>query len=209
MLLLRMVNKAIQQNKQNEANGIDLETNIMEEEMTEKEVEKMIKEMNMNSMQSGGYNAKPFEKNFFPSAIPFDNKEDNITMSLCSGLVTQFAKIKNSGKGIYRTCFPIKRIDCQFDRETSLIAKVKPSMAYYGELFQMRKEQRLLKLNFVGRIPTVVMDKVKEMYPELIADYAKTNKNTENLSDYGKKDHHGKEHRSQHHRRRSSRSHRR
>jgi hypothetical protein len=72
-------------------------------------------------------------------------------------------------------------------------------MVFYGELFQMRKDQKLLKLNFVERIPTVVMDKVKEVYPELIADFAKTNKNTENLSDYGKKD--GKHKRSRDHQR--------
>ena len=186
---MRMVNKAIQQNKQNESNGIDMETNIMEEEMTDKEMEKMMKEMNMNMMQTGGYNAKPFEKNFFPNAVPFDEKADNITMSLCMGLITQFAKVKNSGKGIYRTCFPLKRIDCQFDRETSLISKVKPSLVMYGELFQMRKDQKLLKLNFVERISTVVMEKVKEVYPELISDFAKTNKNTNNYSDHGKKDH--------------------
>ncbi len=151
-----------------------------------------IEEINVNNKltdtQTGGYSAKPYEINFFPNAVPFEKKEDNITMSLAHGLIINMAKLKNSKQGIYKTCFPIKKVDCRIDRNTSLKSKTKPAMLMYGELFQMREDQPILKLNFVNRLSKVVMDQLKIDYTDLLKEYSKKTKNNDNKKNYGKKD---------------------
>ncbi len=178
------IEKEIMMNEMNK--GLDVESNILDDEMdiTKEEMKMMKREMKMN--MTGGMNMNlgmnmermrreppPYEKNFFPGTVLFPEKLDNIVMSLCMGLVTQMAKLVNKGRSIYKTCFPLKRMDCMFDRETSLVTKVKPSLVFYGELFQTRKDQSILKLNFVNRIPTIVMDRLKDYYPSLILEYVK------------------------------------
>ncbi len=178
---MKNIEKEIQMNHQNNNQGIEMETTIFENKVPKHAKE----EMEMEMIMMGGFskNKKPYEVNFFPSLQPTQDKYDNMSLSLCMGLIINMAKLVNQKKAMYRTAFPLKKIDCKFDRDTSLIAKTHPSLVYYGELFKMRKDQPILKLNFVNRIPSSVVSQLESFYPDLMKEYMKKEKNTHSYDD--------------------------
>ena len=119
-----------------------------------------------SSIQYGGYNAKPFEVNFFPGAEPFEKKEENILMALAHGFYTKMAKYRN--KIYYETCAPLKPMQCTPDRDSTLSMKTHAKMIAYNELFYMRENEPVLKLNVVGKFPTKILDEVKKLYNDYI-----------------------------------------
>ncbi len=119
-----------------------------------------------SSIQYGGYNAKPFEINYFPGAVPFEKKEDNIMMALAHGYYSKLAKHRN--KMFYETCVPLKSTECAPDRDTTLSMRTHAKMVMYNELFMLREDQPVLKLNVVGKLPTKVLDEVKKLYGGVI-----------------------------------------
>ncbi len=176
--------KEVKMNKK----GFDPEMRLM---MTNEDIELMeeAKKNNKNMMESimntmvisGGYNAKPYEDIYFNNLVPSQDKIDNIIYSLTLGYITNFAKNINSSKMIYKACFPQVKTDCQFARDTSLTTKRAPSMVFYGEMMRLRADQKILKMNIVNRIPTVVMDQLKVIYPDLIKQFSKVEKNKYNF----------------------------
>ncbi len=167
---MKELNQQIKENKMNE-HALDFESTI--EDMYNQN------SINMNDaiMMGGGYEGKPYEKVFFPNLTMYEKKNDNICMALSMGLIVNMAKLLNQKTAMYKTCFPIERVKCKFDRDTTLQTKVHPALVMYGELFKLRKEQPILKLNFVNRIPTTVLTQLKDYYPDLIKEYLKEEKN--------------------------------
>ena len=166
------LNRQIKENKMNN-HLLDFESTI--EDMYN---EKPVNSLAMDKMlMSGGYEGKPYEKVFFPNLTMYEKKNDNICMALSMGLIINMAKIINQKTAMYKSCFPIERVKCKFDRDTSLQTKVHPALVMYGELFKLRREQPILKLNFVNRIPTTVLTQLKDYYPDLIKEYLKEEKN--------------------------------
>ena len=125
-------------------------------------------------IQFGGYNAKPYEKNFFPHAKPFDDLEENILMAMAEGFYVHLAK--HVGKGMYKTCIPLQKTMCTPDRDSSVSLTVKPKVLMYNELFMIREDAKSLKLNMVSKIPTKVMAVIKEQYGTLIENCMKEEK---------------------------------
>jgi HrpA-like RNA helicase len=116
-------------------------------------------------MQSGGYNAKPYELNLFPNAIKSNSKQNNILMSLAIGNITNMATLIDK-KGIYRTIFPLEKVNCSFDKGSTL--KMKPKYVMYHELFTMRKDQKVLKLNLVTKLSPEIMNTIKKDYTQFM-----------------------------------------
>jgi HrpA-like RNA helicase len=119
-------------------------------------------------IQYAGYNKKDYEAKFFHSVVKFQEKDKNILMSLAHGLYINYAKHVNSYK--YITCFPLEKTICLPDPKTTLSLKVKPNVLLYNELFMMREGQTELKLNFITKIPTVILDDIKKYYQKYIED---------------------------------------
>lgn len=165
---------------------------MKESNKTNKKYENMVNSVMNHMMLTGGYNAKPYEEVYFDNLVPLEDKIDNIIYSLTNGYITNFAKNINSSRMIYKACFPQVKIQCQFARDTSLTTKRAPSLVFYGEMMRLRADQKILKMNIVNRIPTVVMDKLKDIYPELIKEYTKLKNNSNSYSKLGKSDRKGK-----------------
>ena len=119
-------------------------------------------------IQYAGYNKKEYEAKFFHGVVKFQEKDKNILMSLAHGLYINYAKHVNSYK--YITCFPLEKTICLPDPKTTLSLKVKPNVLLYNELFMMREGQTELKLNFITKIPTVILDDIKKYYQKYIED---------------------------------------
>lgn len=119
-------------------------------------------------IQYAGYNKKEYEAKFFIGVVKFQEKDKNILMSLAHGLYINYAKHVNSYK--YITCFPLEKTICLPDPKTTLSLKVKPNVLLYNELFMMREGQTELKLNFITKIPTVILDDIKKYYQKYIED---------------------------------------
>ncbi len=166
------LNRQIKENKMNDR-LLDFETTL-DDMYNEKPMNNILTE---EMMMGGGYEGKPYEKVFFPNLMMYEKKNDNICMALSLGLIINMAKLLNQKTAMYKTCFPIERTKCKFDRDTTLQTKVHPALVMYGELFKLRKEQPILKLNFVNRIPTTVLTQLKDYYPDLIKEYLKEEKN--------------------------------
>jgi HrpA-like RNA helicase len=128
----------------------------------------IIKVNNNNLIQNGGYEAKPYEINLFPEANKFDTKEKNILISLAIGNITNLAKIVDEKKNIYKTCFPIKKVFCKFDMNTTLSTKNRTKIVLYNELFTRRKDEKILKLNLVTKLPQEIILKIKKDYNNFI-----------------------------------------
>lgn len=133
-----------------------------------------------NYIQSGGYNNKKYEINFFPNIKLLKTKEDNIMVSLAHGLYINIAKKLSSGK--YESCFPIEKSLCRPDQDTTVALSTKPSFLFYGELFMLREEQRELKLNFVNKFTTEINDVIKDRYKKYIEDCYKKNSGRTNYN---------------------------
>ena len=119
-------------------------------------------------IQYAGYNKKSYEAKFFHGVVKFQEKDKNILMSLAHGLYINYAKHVNLYK--YITCFPLEKTICLPDPKTTLSLKVKPNVLLYNELFMMREGQTELKLNFITKIPTVILDDIKKYYQKYIED---------------------------------------
>ena len=119
-------------------------------------------------IQYAGYNKKSYEAKFFHGIVKFQEKDKNILMSLAHGLYINYAKHLHESK--YITCFPIEKTVCLPDRKTTLSLKVKPNVLLYNELFMMRETDKILKLNFITKIPTVILDDIKKYYQKYIED---------------------------------------
>ena len=124
--------------------------------------------VNNKIMLTGGYNAKPYEINLFPDAKPVSSKEMNILMALSIGNITNYAVLVNKNKGIYKTCFPIEKIFCNFDKNTTFHPKVYPNIIMYHELFKTRMDQPILKLKLITKIPLDILNKIKADYSQFI-----------------------------------------
>jgi hypothetical protein len=115
--------------------------------------------LNNKMLQNGGYSIKPYELNLFPNALLFDKKENNILMCLAIGNITNIARLFDK-KGMYLTCFPEKKVISKPDMNSTL--STKPSLLLYHELFTMRKNQNILKLNLVTKLPTEITKILKK-----------------------------------------------
>lgn len=137
-------------------------------------------------IQYGGYNAKPFEMVYFPGATPFEKTDDNILMSLAHGYFSKLAKHRN--KMFYLTCVPLKPTECAPDRDTTLSMKTHAKIIMYNELFMLREDQPVLKLNVVGKLPTKIIDEIKKLYGNLIPECFKASpRRAANNNRYGDK----------------------
>jgi hypothetical protein len=122
--------------------------------------------MDSNFIQKGGYKAKSYELNLFPNANMYNSREKNILMALSIGNIINFAKLNDSKKNIYKTCFPIKKVFCKFDPHTSLLSN--SNLVIYNELFKRRKEEKILKLNLVTKITNDILSNIKKLNKESI-----------------------------------------
>ncbi len=123
-------------------------------------------------IQYGGYNAKPFEINFFPNVTMYEKKEDNIMASIGHGYYTHM--VKHVNKNFYKTCYPIEKVMCYPDMKSTVSLKAKPKYLIYNELFMLRENQPTLKLNIVNKLPTKIQDEIKTNYKKYIEDCYKT-----------------------------------
>jgi hypothetical protein len=146
------------------------------------------------AIQFGGYNRSAFEMNFFPDIKVFSKEEENIIMILSHGLFINMAKHINGMK--YKTCFALEKTYCIPDRYTTVSFAQKPAFLIYYELFMMREGQKELKLNFVSRLPTGVIDEIKRLYKKYIEDCYKKDTNIPPSNYSHKKDKHGKKEKS-------------
>ncbi len=183
MIKMNDIMKELKEVKMNRK-GFDPEMRLMmtdeDIELTNESNKKMMNSIMNSMLLTGGYNAKPYEDVYFENLVPLQDKMDNIIYSLTLGYITNFAKNINSSRMIYKACFPQVKTDCQFARDTSLTTKRAPSMIFYGEMMRLRADQKILKMNIVNRIPTVVMDQLKVIYPDLIKQFSKVEKNKYN-----------------------------
>jgi hypothetical protein len=130
--------------------------------------EEIVIENDLDKLQSGGYRVKPYEVNLFPNAVNMGNDEKNILMSLAVGNICNMAKLTNSKTGIYKTCFPINKVYAKFDPNTTLSAKNRTNIVIYNELFTMYKDQKILKLNLVTKMPNEIILKLSKEERESI-----------------------------------------
>ena len=130
--------------------------------------EEIVIENDLDKLQSGGYRSKPYEVNLFPNAVNMGNDEKNILMSLAVGNICNMAKLTNSKTGIYKTCFPINKVYAKFDPNTTLSAKNRTNIVIYNELFTMYKDQKILKLNLVTKMPNEIILKLSKEERESI-----------------------------------------
>ncbi len=180
-MMMKNNNKKMNSNKMNNVklnkkiNEVifDNETSILDMDL-ETTAESNIMNNSVTMMMGG--ELKPYEFNYFPGLIPFEDKEDNIMASLYTGLIVNSAKPIASSKDLFTTIFPIKRTLCKFDRNTTLKSRGKPSIVFYGELFKQSHEQPILKLNFVNKVPKKVYDQVLEIFPEAKNEFSRKNK---------------------------------
>jgi hypothetical protein len=122
----------------------------------------------------GGYNKSNFEMNFFPDIKIFSKEEDNILMILAHGLFINIVKHISGAK--YKTCYPIEKVFCHQDKNSTLSTKQKSAFLMYYELIMLREEQKELKLNLVTKLPKGVTDEIKNRYKKYIEDcYKKIN----------------------------------
>ena len=166
----KLLEKEIAQSKK-EANTIDKETDEDPSEPENPQNRSMLDltaygGYNPSHIQYGGYNAKPFEVNFFPNSQVFDKKEDNILASIGHGFYTHM--VKHVNKNFYTTCVPLEPIMCFPDMNSTISLKAKPAYLIYYELFMLRENQPTLKLNIVGKLPTKVQTELKSVYGKLI-----------------------------------------
>lgn len=184
------INKKIKEKKKNSI-GFDPEEKHDADDSSEvvisvknikntKKEKNSVKKMNNITMMGGGYEGKPYEIILINNLNRLNDKMDNIMMSLTYGYLTNMAKNINPTRMIYKACFPQVKIDCQFARDTTLSTKRAPAMVVYAEMMRLSAESKLLKMNIINRIPTIVMDQMKELYPELMKEYAKVEKNKYN-----------------------------
>ena len=124
--------------------------------------------INSNMVQSAGYKARPYEVNLFPNASAMNSKEKNILMALAIGNICNLAKLTDEKKNIYKTCFPLSKRYAKFDANSTLTIKNRSKIVLYNELFTMRKDQPILKLNLVTKIPNDIILKIKKDYGPLI-----------------------------------------
>ncbi len=139
-------------------------------------------------IQYGGYNAKPFEINYFPNAVMYEKKEDNILASIAHGYYTHM--VKHINKNFYSTCFPLEPVMCYPDMNSTVSLKAKPKYLIYNELFMLRENQPTLKLNIVNKLPAKIQADVKTFYGKLIENCYK--KSVAKKSTNGKKSRNGK-----------------
>ncbi len=137
------------------------------------------------SLQYGGYNAKPFEVNYFPNAMVFEKKEDNICAAIGHGFYTHM--VKHVNKNFYTTCVPLEPVMCYPDMNSTISLKAKPKYLVYYELFMLRENQPTLKLNIVGKLPIKVQAEIKSTYGKLIENCYKTIKSKNSTKKSGKK----------------------
>jgi HrpA-like RNA helicase len=158
---LKSINELISKSKGNKNRVIDLEEDILETEI----------EMNPNTMQSnnsmkGG--SKPYEINLFPGAFDMGSKEKNILMAMGIGNITNLAILNEESKNkSYMTCFPIKKVQANIDPKSSLTLKNRTKIVLYNTLFTTYKDQKILKLNLVTKIPPDVMIAIRDQYKSI------------------------------------------
>ena len=128
----------------------------------------VLEETNDILMQEAGFVNKPYEINLFPNAAPQNSKEKNIMMALAIGNISNTAKLINDKKGLYKTCFPEKKIYAGLDRSTTLLGKNRTKVILYSELFMRRKDEKILKLNMVSKIPPDIITVLKNNYGDFI-----------------------------------------
>ena len=124
--------------------------------------------INNNIIQSAGYKARPYEVNLFPNANVMNSKDKNILMALSIGNICNLAKLTDEKKNIYKTCFPLSKRYANFDPNSTLTIKNRSKIVLYNELFTMRKDQKILKLNLVTKVPNDIILKLKKDYGPFI-----------------------------------------
>jgi len=150
-------------------------------------------EINAKNPQSGGYTTKPYEINLFPNAKNnHQSKEKNILTSLVIGNICNLAVLTDPKKNIYKTCFPTVKMLAKFDQNTTLTIKNRTKVVLYNELFTTYKNQKILKLNLVTKIPNDIILKIKEEYKNYIKLCFEKNNDTHKHGSHTKKTNHKK-----------------
>ena len=119
-------------------------------------------------LQGGGYESKPYEINLFPNATEMNSRDKNILMALSLGNMCNMAKLVEPSRNIYKTCFPIKKMLCNFDRNTTLSQHHKSPIVIYYDLFTLNKDAKTMKLNIVTKITEDIITKIKKDYKNKI-----------------------------------------
>lgn len=127
---------------------------------------------------SGGYLAKPYEINLFPNAESKQSKENNILTSLVIGNICNLAVLIDRKNNIYKTCFPLIKKEVKFDQNSTLTIKNRTNIVLYNELFTTYKDQKILKLNLVTKIPNHIISIIKKDYINNIKTCFDNNKNS-------------------------------
>ena len=137
---------------------------------------------NRTHVQDGGannefvellFNEKKFKKksyqlDFFPNSSKnlMNTKDKNVIMAFSIGNIINTAKIIKPQKGIFKTCFPEKKMEVNLDRNSTLTKANYSSVILYYDLFMIRKNQP--KLNLVCKIPPNIIELIKKEYGSLI-----------------------------------------
>ena len=96
------------------------------------------------------------------------DKEKNIILAFCIGGVCNLVKIIDKKNHIYGTCFPQEKVKCRFDMNSTLSKDNATQIILYNELFKAKKDQNVLKLNIVSKIPQDVLNILKKYYKNAI-----------------------------------------
>jgi len=101
---------------------------------------------------------KSYRHDIVQSTIePFEYREDNILMSFAIGNIINLAMRRNGS--VFRTCFPIKRVNAKIDQNCTLELKSMPQYVIYNELFTKNG----YKLNMVSKLSPKVIEKLNEI----------------------------------------------
>ena len=115
--------------------------------------------------QNRVWTKKIYEIDLFKNIANQGGRIDNILMSFAMGNICNFAKLFDSRKSLYKTCFPIQKSIANLSRDTTLTSKVKPPIVIYHELFIL---QRQIKLNLTTMIPDKIVEQIKNRYRDFI-----------------------------------------
>lgn len=139
------------------------------------ETEKKMGNLNNGMIQIGGYaqNIKHHEnlRQIGKNIRRFDNKEDNILYALALGNVINLAigskhlenKLYANMNDIYIPCFAETKKMCKINKDSFITGNNKIIM--YDEIFMSVKDQKILKINMVNKLPEHIIAKLKQQYP--------------------------------------------
>jgi len=114
------------------------------------------------------FRKRSYRMDFFPDASKnyMNSKDKNVIMAFALGNVINTAKIMNAQRGIFKTCFPEKKVETSLDRSTTLTKSNYSKIILYFDLFMIRKNSP--KLNLVCKLPENIISILEKEYGNLI-----------------------------------------